>query len=222
MNNMFQSQYQLNDAFNNNESKELDKLARKINDKHAQSNNTYQQKFSGMVCDQLDCMPYSQQIANNTQSFFSAQGNYSSVLPSTLSPRYSITDDNDSISDETKVFSESDSFRSLPSLIDDNSLSSTYSSLPVKIKKHLKMNSPHMKKNKMTNSDTDDIAHLKSCNDCKQKFIQLLQNNGNLQQTPNNKSNNFINFTNPDLKDVIVLILIGVIIIMSIDIIVRQ
>jgi hypothetical protein len=254
-NNILQSQCQFNSAFDNSESKELDKLARKINNKHAKSNNTFSKKFSGIVCDQLDCTPYSQQMigGDNVQSFFSAQGDYSPLYAPVNAPLLSIKNNprddssidssNDSSFKSTlggKVFSESDSFQSLSSSpLDENSLSSTYSSLPSKIKKRLRMSSPHLKKNKTqsTNSDDNDILHLKSCNDCRSKLMALLSNSNifthnnlstNQNQTnENNKpiqksSNSFLNLTNPELKDIMVLILIGVIIILLIDIFVRQ
>jgi len=58
-NNILQQHCQFKTAFDNNESKELDKLARKVNNKNAKSsNNTFEKKFAGIVCDQLDCTPY--------------------------------------------------------------------------------------------------------------------------------------------------------------------
>lgn len=261
-NNILQSQCQFNGAFDNSESKELDKLARKINNKHAKSNNSFSKKFSGIVCDQLDCTPHTQQMigADNIHSFFSAQGDYSPIYAPVNAPFLSVdpkqkqndfidssnsVDSSDSSSFGStfnkKVYSESDSFQSLSSeALDNGSLSSTYSSLPSKIKKRLRMSSPHLKKYKhSSNSDNDDIQHLKSCNDCRSRLLALLsgtnllptsnllennqhnQNNNNNNQ-PQKTSNSFLNLVNPELKDIMVLILVGVIIIMLIDIFVRQ
>lgn len=239
------SQCHFNGAFDNRESKELDKLARKINNKHAKSDNTFSKKFSGIICDQLDCTPYSQQIigAGSTPSFFSAQGDYSPIYAPVNTPVLSLQQkDNNSVDSSSfgstfdkKVYSESDSFQSLSSdALDNGSLSSTYSSLPTKIKKRLRMSSPHLKKYKQSvNSDDNDIQHLKSCDDCRSRLLALLsgtnllpQNNIQINKPNNNSiqksSNSFLNLTNPELKDVMVLILIGVIIIMLIDIFVRQ
>lgn len=250
-NNILQSQCQFNGAFDNSESKELDKLARKINNKHAKSDNTFTKKFSGIVCDQLDCTPYSQQIigANSAPSFFSAQGDYSPMYAPVNAPFLSLQQkqkDDESIESSSfgstfdkKVYSESDSFQSLSSeALDNGSLSSTYSSLPSKIKKRLRMSSPHLKKNKqLSNSDDNDVQHLKSCDDCRNRLLALLSgtnllpHTNLLEKTQHNKqidkpiqksSNSFLNLTNPELKDVMVLILVGVIIIMLIDIFVRQ
>jgi hypothetical protein len=260
-NNILQSQCQFNTAFDNSESKELDKLARNINNKHSNKNMSFSKKFAGIVCDQLDCTPYSQLPldSGNTQTFFSAQGDFSPIyapinapllshkkkqnddsFDSSFDSRNSSHSSNSSLVDmafDKKIYSESDSFNSLSSdPLDSHSLSSTYSSLPEKIKKKLKMNSTHFKKNKhQSNTDVSDIQHLKSCDDCRNKLFSLLQNTGvlhhenllekNTQQitkSSKKQSNSFLNLTNPELKDVMVLILIGVIIIMLIDIFVRQ
>lgn len=242
-NNILQSQCQFKSAFDNSDSKELDKLARQINDKHAKSNNSVFKKFSGIVCDQLDCVPNSQQIigSNNINSFFSAQGDYSPIYAPINTPLLEQTNKDDIFSDSSsfgsyldkKVYSESDSFQSLSSeALDNGSLSSTYSSLPLKIKKRLRMTSPHLKKYKQSsNSDNDDIQHIKSCDDCRNRLLELLsgtnlleniQNNKQINIQPQKASTSFLNLVNPELKDIMVLILVGVIIIMLIDIFVKQ
>lgn len=286
-NNILQSQCNFNNAFDNKESNELDKLARQVNNKNIKNSNfanKFHQKFGGIVCDQLDCVPYSQPLATNDNgySFFSAQGDYSPLYaPIEKNPtkknksKSSNLVDTDNSSDNStqsglygeisngstfdtipkkykkpkRVLSESDSFQSMSSEFpdfDENSLSSTYSSLPLKIKKKLRMSSNHLKNNKNLlngeSEDQNDIAHLKSCNDCRSKLLSLLENahllnftNSSSNQTNLNKKNeenivnkqiknnpSFLNLTNPELKDIMVLILIGVIIIMLIDIFVRQ
>lgn len=264
-NNILQSQSQFNSAFDNSESKELDKLARKINNKNSKTNTTFSQKFAGIVCDQLDCTPYSQQQIGleNGNSFFSAQGDYSPMYAPINAPNLKMENNsniNSNINSDSsfdssfdsshmstfdkKVFSESDSFKSLSSeQLDNNSLSSTYSSLPMKIKKRLRMSSPHLKTEKQSvNSDNNDIQHLKSCDDCKNRLLALIsgsnllphtnllensQNKQNVQKANKNNSiqnssNSFLNLINPELKDIMVLILVGVIIIMLIDIFVTR
>lgn len=215
MNNIFGSLSNFNKAFDNSESKELDKLAKKINNAHAQSNNKFDAKYNGIVCDQLDCNPYSQQTIMNN-SFFSAQGDYSPFsTQDNLSPLYARVAKEDSLGGSTfnpKVFSESDSFKSLSS--------STYSSLPSKIKK--KLASDDKNKNDK-NKDNNNLCNDGSCNNCKNNLLKLLSeiknnDNKNLTQKP---SNSFLNLTNPEIKDVMVLILIGIIIIMLVDLCMR-
>jgi hypothetical protein len=247
MNNILSSQCEFNDAFNNKDSKDLDKLARQVNNKHVKGNNNNLNKFNGIVCDQLSCSPYSQQSINQNQnySFFSTQGDFSSTPPisSVNDQLFSDSSSNGSTFDNVskkiyankKVFSESESFQSLSSdQFDNNSLSSTYSSLPLKIKKHLKLESPHMKK--YTDTDNDKaVSHLKTCDECKNQLIALLSSNNiinpNILQSQNQhnsrnfkpiQNNTFLNLINPEIKDIFVLILIGIIIIMFIDIFIRN
>lgn len=262
-NNILETKCQFNHAFDNSESNELDKLARKVNNKNARSHkNIFSDKFSGIVCDQLDCTPHASQIIpNNLQSFFSAQGDYSPMYAPVNAPILSqneslkknissnssfmkeldssFNDSTENMSYKThhnkKVFSESDSFQSLSSdQFDETSLSSAYSSLPLKIKKKLKMTTTHFKnREKKEDSDTEDIKHIKSCNDCRTKLISLLSQANlfqqNVEQHNNSKqiqiqksSNTFLNLTNPSLNDILVLIVIGIIIIMIIDIFIKQ
>ena len=227
MNNMLSSQCQFDDAFYNKDSKELDKMARQINNKNKKK--SFKNKFNNVVCDQMSCDPYSNKINfDNNYSFFSTQGDFSSSMPTPLTqPNISSESESDSESYNPLIMAESESSFGSLSSIDNNSISSTYSLLPQKIKKQLKMKSNHLNKYYMNDkNDNNTISHLQTCEDCKNQLISLLKNTDLLNEYSNNQpntQNSFLNLniTTPELKDVIVLILVGIIIIVIIDILRR-
>ena len=188
-------------AFSNTNNDNLDKLARKIN------NDNKKPQFNNDV---MKIINY-----NNSNGFFSTQGNYSDNDNS----------NNFELSDDIK---SSYSFNTLNSdsahII--NEMSSNYSSLPSKIKNNMRLNTKHLK----DFNETDEIGiinHLKKCDECKTELLYTLLSNNKEKKynTKNNIVKNDIvkndiikfNIGNNELIHIVILILIGIFIIIIID-----
>jgi hypothetical protein len=118
--------------------------------------------------------------------------------------------------------------------IDSNDMMSEYSFLPKKKKKHLRLNTKHLQEY----SENDDqliLEHIKNCNECKKHLLNLLKNENhfisqkNIQNIPNipnviDKDENslFGKINYKEMKEVIILIIIGIIIIFILDIFLRR
>ena len=124
------------------------------------------------------------------------------------------------------------------SLISD--VSSNYSSLPPKLKNQFKMKSQHLK-NYNNNSDQDVLEHTSNCNQCKHLLFELLQSiNGgnNSKQIQSNKttelctnqenikneiqSSEIFGIKMSEIKDLLILLMIGIIIIIVADVFIRK
>jgi hypothetical protein len=115
----------------------------------------------------------------------------------------------------------------------DNDIISEYSFLPKKKKKHLRLNTKHLQEY-TENDDRLILEHIKNCNECKTHLVNLLKNENhfisqkntqNIQNTQNlNKEENslFGKINYKELKEVIILIIIGIIIIFILDIFLRR
>lgn len=96
----------------------------------------------------------------------------------------------------------------------DTDISSNYSILPQKIKNNLKSSLKHIN----TYNEQDIINHLKSCTQCKQEIISLLHNGMPYNMNNGNNTNNLqqhgiLNLSMLEIKDILILILVGVFII---------
>jgi hypothetical protein len=248
---------QYNDAFSNGDYAELDKIARDINNKKklykdAKNNNKTFEKdtvkgISAYYGDpNFSFLPMDNHYHKNKGDFVSGLPtpledqscsdtmSKSSISSDNLSSMYNLknngySSDNLSSDDYSLMFTPS-----------ETDLSSGYSSLPRKTKKHLKLSTEHLKKYK----DNDDKAfnHMMSCLECKQQLLNLLKENNhvfshdtqnNTQRNTNNINTDINDKTNKDdttlfglnykeLRDIIILIMIGVIIIVFIDVFLRK
>ena len=175
--------------------------------------------------------------------FFSAQGNYNQTNDVKSSSDSKFNTDNDS------AFSYSDA----SSFVDMMSSSEVSSILP-KIKKKITLSNKHLEN---LNNDNEIIDHLKKCDQCKKKVIDMIIKNSNedtkiikLLHAKGNyiekdkiitrsSDNEFIKLSNddniitqkieqensiwnsPNLKDIIILIVVGIVIIIVLDLVIR-
>ncbi len=190
--------------------------------------------------------------------FFSAQGDFSSSLQTPLqnqSKNYSDSDsskfsDNSSVNtfnttntkNTNNTFSTNDidnltnGINNKYSLSESNminiesDISSNYSSLPQKIKKHLRTATNHLKKYD-EKDDKNTINHLKTCSQCRTELLNLLQEEQHIfkadkqyidTQQFKHPTNGILNLSTPELKDILILILIGVFIIILFDVFIRR
>jgi hypothetical protein len=260
-----------NEAFNNNDTNELDQMAKSIINKnksgsgssnkssgvsyngHFNNNNNNNMKihknnmFNKVKHNnksfEKETLKGVEAFQNNVDFKFSPmdnfyddktqeyRGDFMSGLPTPL--------DNDSIDSKTY---RSDS---LSLNLDDNSqspdyfndITSEYSFLPKKKKNHLRMNNNHLQKY-TENDDKEVLNHLKKCAECRGQLLHLLKNNGhvfnnNTTDKTDNKISNNINKSNNnesiigkinyiEMKEIIILIMIGIIIIFVLDIFLRK
>lgn len=178
-------------------------------------------------------------------SFFSTQGDFSSQLPTPLSKNKKkrhndtesqFTDANslDSFINSTNSFESNSSLEPLsknysedrnwrkPYYDCDSDISSNYSSLSPKIKKHLRLNTNHL--NNYKESDEKNILnHIKKCDQCKNQLVSLLKSenhifSGNEIIKSDVSNNGILSLPSSELKDMLILILIGIFIIIFADI----
>lgn len=110
----------------------------------------------------------------------------------------------------------------------DSDVSSNYSSLPPKIKKHLRLNTNHLKSYKESD-EKNILGHIKYCNQCKHQLINLLKSDNHAFNESSNTetidktiNSGILNLNSPELKDMLILILIGIFIIVIADIFFRR
>jgi hypothetical protein len=250
---------QYNDAYSNNENESLDQMARQMNNerkklhKHVQAGFNKQNKET---CIGINCLMDSSNgkfappnLVDNF-GFFSAQGDFSSNLPTPLQKKYSDSNsskfsDNSSVNtfntkntDNTFIindkYSDSDTndqynstnnqYKFSDSNLIESDISSNYSSLPQKIKKHLRSTTNHLKKYD-EKDDKNTINHLKSCSQCRTELLNLLQEEQYIFDNDKQhvkQTNGILNLSTPELKDILILILIGVFIIILFDVFIRR
>jgi len=267
---------QYNNAFANDDNDGLDQMARQVNNnkkklnKRAQSGFNKQQKENcvGINClmDQSNARFAPPNLGDNF-GFFSAQGDFSSKLPTPLLTNNKYDDsasskfnDNSSMNtfntnntnntfstSNVNINSSDDQINSFSSkMINiESDISSSYSSLPQKIKSHLRSTTKHLKKYDETD-EKNTVNHLKTCSQCRSEFFNLLQEehhifknsantnantnaNNNVSTNVNNndqlqkpQTGGILNLSTPELKDILILILIGVVIIILLDIFIRK
>ena len=248
---------QYNDAYSNNENESLDQMARQINNERKKLHKHVQTGFkrqSKEICTGINCLMNSSDtkfappdLVDNF-GFFSAQGDFSSNLPTPLQNQSKNFSDSDSskFSDNSSVntfdttntkntnntFSTNNHYNSSEAnMINiESDISSNYSSLPQKIKKHLRSTTNHLKKYD-EKDDINTINHLKSCPQCRTELLNLLQEEQHIFK--NDKQyvdtlqtrqpvNGILNLSTPELKDILILILIGVFIIILFDVFIRR
>lgn len=204
---MFQNYNQYNDAFSNSDNMELDKLARELNNKrkaHKKANQNYKSFTKG--------------IAEGISSY--NDKNQFNFLPASCND----SQDNQSSNDNNLYnMSITSSLDDINPYISDDEISSNYSSLPKKEKKSLRMNSNHLNHFK-SNDDSKILSHLKKCGDCKNQLFELLQKkHGEHNLVDNNAqkqnyNNTFSGLQDSELKNILIIIVIGIIIIIFIDV----
>lgn len=220
-----------NDAFANNDYQELDKLARHVNNKKKlqksieRKNNRFEKEiYKGISC------------YNNDSSFNflpinkTYNGDFVSSLPSPMEEN----------SIETKsLSSKSNDDISINSTNLDTELSSGYSLLPKKQKKRLRLNTEHLKKYK-SNDDKYVLKHIKECDECKQQLLELLKENNHIfqnqisQSIPNppsilkqpikqeEKTESLFSLNYVEIRNIVIIILAGILLIVLIDIFLRR
>jgi hypothetical protein len=111
-----------------------------------------------------------------------------------------------------------------------NDISSEYSYLPKKKKKHLRLNTTHLQEY-TENDDHLILEHIKKCNECKQHLLKLVKNDTHFTQKneiikeeiKEDNSNSLLGKINyKEMKEVIILIIIGIIVIFVLDIFLRR
>jgi hypothetical protein len=221
-----------NNAFNNDVNENLDKMARKLNNDRKKLPHNIKNDILNQYNESTKLINY---MSNNETAqpygFFSTQGNYADILNSEKSSKFD--------SDSESMYlpnSENKSMFSYNTLKSDsnylNDISSNYSSLPSKMKYNMRLNTKHLK-DYNEKDDNKIIDHIKKCNECKNELLLILTkshiNKSNIKLDSytndiNNKSyNEIINFniSNNELKDIFILILIGIFIIIIIDMFIR-
>lgn len=231
---------QYNNAFSNVENDNLDYLARQINDKHKKINKNTQNSFKNKMkenCIGIECLldssneRFAPQNLENDISYFSAQGDFSSGLPTPFEKQINKKKNKDKYKDKdydsseytnksNKSFTSEKNGSSIIKL--DTDISSNYSSLPPKIKKQVRLNTTHLKKY----TDDDDkivINHMKDCKQCKKQIMNIINStNHSLQNINQDQNTDVINFNTSELKGVLILVLVGVFIIIIFDIFIRK
>ena len=238
---------QYNDAFSSKENDDLDKMARKINNDRKKLRKDVQNNIihrENELCVGMDCLmdPANSRFAPSSLlpnfSFFSTQGDFSSDLPTPLNKKKKINPksvsfaSSDSKSQSSSTFS--DNYNDIDSIYSFNSISSNYSSLNPKIKKHLRLSTTHLK-NYAEKDDDAILKHIKKCDQCRLQLINLLQNENHIFDVKVSKENQkldmeqstalqnkehftgILNLSTTELKDVLILILIGIFIIILLD-----
>jgi hypothetical protein len=244
-------------AFSNKDNDSLEQEARRINNKHSKLQKQVEHEYTRQndeICKGMDCLmdPANARFAppNMTSnfSFFSTQGDFASGLPSAISNDNSSNDStfsNDIKSNSTYSFnslpmSMSSTFPISESPLSENmesDMSSNYSSLSPKLKKHLRLNTSHLK-NYTEKDDKIILAHMKKCEQCKSQLLDLLHINHNIPLIENKsikssenikilendhilKQNGILNISTSELKDMLILILIGTFVIILLDMFIR-
>jgi len=191
---------QFDNAFYNNDNNELDNMARQLNDKkkklYTQVKNDYknQEKETLKGIDAI----YSDNSGNFAPSYSdysldNYKSDFDSGLPTPLSEVSSINYDSE--------------------------ISSEYSSLPKKSKKHLRLHTQHLQRF----NEKDDkmiLEHIKNCDECKYQLLHLLKTENHI--FPKKEQENILGMNYTELKDLLILIIIGSIIIVLLDIFIRE
>jgi hypothetical protein len=218
------------EVFINNDLDNLDRMARDINKKkhHYKDisndiNNNEKTTLKG-----IEAFSNEPNFSFSPQSnFYDKNGNYKSDFFSGLpTPLDEISIDKSEKSfalSSNKYSTNSDNIESF----DD--ISSEYTLLPKKKKKHLRLNNEHLK----DYSESDDkliLKHIQNCEECKDHLLNLLKNENHFissQKNPeiintNKETEKNFEINYKELKDVIILIIIGIIIIFVLDIFLRR
>jgi len=190
--------YQYNDL--NNDSVDLDKMARDINDAHKRkSYNEAKQQCQTQNNNLLSGIDY---LADNNKfnfSYINNNSDFSSSLPTPME-------------EESASIDSSFSFA-------DISTASSYSSLTPKQKKRFKSDNKHL--SKFNGNDKNSIIHLKECEQCRDKLLKILKDDNIIQPNKINEAN-ILNLSTPELKDILIIMLGGVILIIILDSIFRK
>jgi hypothetical protein len=238
---------QFNEAFGDI-NHELDKKAREINKKKKNLYNTVQQTNNSQdkeTVKGIDAFANEPGFQFSPQSnFYDNHGNlksdFTSGIPTPLDINYYDSDiDNNSSGDKFSLGGQnSEHFLSL-SNYSDSDIISAYSESPKKKKKHIRFNTNHLK-NYNDNEEEKILEHIKNCTECKNHLINLLRNDNHFIQTNNpiqkhtsnddqyiiqkeNTDNSIFEKINyKELKEIIILIIIGIIIIFVLDIFLRR
>jgi len=201
-----------------------DKMARAINKQHKDAN---MKANSDRMMQLTDISNGSKYLSGNLMpdnpayGWLSQQGDFSSGLPELFSQQQQICDADSTFSSQTD-----NSFKNLGSMSENSyDLASNFSLLPSKIKKHLKNNSTHI--SLMKNKDDSTImSHLKKCEQCKEKLLKIITSDGHiftdLEDIQKYDSKESSGFKFPELKDLLIILLVGVIIIVILDIFFRR
>jgi len=210
-----------NNAFNNDVNENLDKMARKINNDRKKLPHNIKNDILNQYNESTKLINY---MSNNETiqpyGFFSTQGNYADN-----SSKLNLKSETDVESmylpnSENKSMFSYNTLKSDTNYLSD--VSSNYSSLPSKMKYNMRLNTKHLK-DYNEKDDNKIIDHIKKCDECKNELIFILtksQINKNSKPITDNKIINF-NISNNELKDIFILILIGIFIIIVIDMFIR-
>lgn len=159
------------------------------------------------------------------------KGDFSSGLPSPL--ENSSLDSNSYFNDSFSL--ESGNNSQSPEYFND--ISSEYSFLPKKKQKHLRLNNKHLQE--YTENDEQPVLdHIRNCNECKNELIKLLKRDDpegrsfadlhiSTEKHEENKSKKeegsiFGKINYIEMKEIVILIMIGIIIIFVLDIFLRR
>lgn len=116
-------------------------------------------------------------------------------------------------------FSSSDSKLNYDDISDFSDLSSSYSDLSPKLKKNLRLTTPHLE----SKDETKIISHIQTCNECKNELIKIMNVKHikkKYKKIKNNDDNDPINnvlISNDDMKNLLIILIIGLIIIIIIN-----
>lgn len=215
-----------NDAFSNNEYSDLDRKARELNNKKKnmyKSVNRNNKKFEKEMIKGIEaCYSDKSFTFLPINNHYKQKGDFVSGLPTPF----------DEKSYDTKS-SFSDDISKSPTLFLPNSesdLSSEYSSLPKKAKKHLRLKTEHLK-NYSEDDESSPLDHIKKCDECKQQIMNFLKEEGYV--FPNNKKTtdtvvsvsipniakeeSILGLSYKEVRDIVILIMVGIVIIVLID-----
>lgn len=206
----------------NNDRNDLDKMARDINNrkKYHKSitrdiNNNEKTMLKG-----IEAFSNEPNFSFSPQSnFYDNNGNYKGDFISGLpTPLDEISNDKSEKSFSLTSYNNNENSDMVESFDD---LSSEYTMLPKRKKKHLRLNNEHLK----DYSDCDDkniLKHIQNCGECKKYLINMLKNEEKTEakEIKNHEDKNSYNYK--EIKDVIILIIIGIIIIFILDMFLRK
>lgn len=233
----------LSNAFNNSND-EIDEIARNYNKKKLNNNiEKSNKKFEHETFKGIEAFSNETGFVFSPQTqFYNNDGTYKndfvSGIPTPLdndnNSNISLSLKSDSFKSDSLKSDNIESFNDLSSAYSfsspskkNNDLSSEYSFLHPKKKKHLRLNINHLN-NFSDDDDKSVIEHVKKCSDCKNKLFLLLNENNDNHIIEKKEQKELIydgileNINYKEMRDIIILIIIGIIIIFIFDIFLRK
>jgi len=219
----------IDNAYNDNND-ELDKMARQINNRKQKLTADVHRSFHD---EQKELRQGIESINNNfpEYAYFSTQGDFANTTPTPISklkrnPKIDYNDDQSSytsFSDNNSTIDFSVDSPTFDSYIDQAKHDKKNNRMIHNLIKQIK----HENKNKH-DSDESMFDHVKKCDECKNKLMDLIQHKGesykkHIQTVSSDESEHFeIDLNKGSTKELLIILLVGVFIIIIMDLLLRS